>query len=96
MVDELPSGSDIQVAVHAAGLNFKDVLNALGMLKQHAESSGAEYEAQPLGFECAGTVLAAGPTADFSPGDEVIVNHTGLMRRRATVPSAAASPSRPG
>ncbi|UVS77563.1 type I polyketide synthase [Actinokineospora sp. UTMC 2448] len=94
--DELPSGSDIQVRVHAAGLNFKDVLNALGMLKQHAESTGAEYAAQPLGFECAGTVLAAGPTASFAPGDEVIVNYSGLMRRRVTVPSvtAVAKPAR--
>ncbi|MFC5289058.1 beta-ketoacyl synthase N-terminal-like domain-containing protein [Actinokineospora guangxiensis] len=94
--DELPSGSQIQVAVHAAGLNFKDVLNALGMLKQHAQDAGVEYVPQPLGFECAGTVIASGPTADFSPGDEVIVNHTGLMRRRVTVPSSAAvaKPSR--
>ncbi|MGW5053514.1 type I polyketide synthase [Actinokineospora sp. NPDC004072] len=90
--DELPSGSDIQVQVQAAGLNFKDVLNALGMLKQHAESTGAEYTAQPLGFECAGTVLAAGPTATFEPGDEVIVNYSGLMARRVTVPSATAVP----
>ncbi|MGX7827315.1 type I polyketide synthase [Actinokineospora sp. 24-640] len=88
--DELPSGGDIQVRVQAAGLNFKDVLNALGMLKQHAESTGAEYQPQPLGFECAGTVLAAGPTAEFQPGDEVIVNYPGLMRHRVTVPSATA------
>jgi acyl transferase domain-containing protein/acyl carrier protein len=78
----LPTGDEIQVQVEAVGLNFKDVLNALGMLKEFGE--------QPLGFECAGTVIAAGPQASFAPGDEVIVNYLGLMRRRVTVPSAVA------
>ncbi|MGW5049594.1 SDR family NAD(P)-dependent oxidoreductase [Actinokineospora sp. NPDC004072] len=88
--DVAPVGDQIQVRVHAAGLNFKDVLNALGMLKEHAESRGAEYRPLPLGFECAGTVVAAGPDAEFEIGAEVIVNYAGLMRRLATVPSAAA------
>jgi hypothetical protein len=64
--DVEPAGDQIQVQVHAAGLNFKDVLNALGLL--------AEFGEQPLGFECSGTVLAAGSDAEFAPGDEVIVN----------------------
>lgn len=94
--DLAPVDDQIQVRVHAAGLNFKDVLNALGMLKEHAENQGIEYQPQPLGFECAGTVIAAGPAAEFEIGAEVIVNHAGLMRRRVTVPSAAAvrKPSR--
>ncbi|GED88467.1 type I polyketide synthase [Streptomyces sp. 6-11-2] len=77
-----PTGDEIQVQVAGVGLNFKDVLNALGMMKEFGE--------QPLGFECAGTVVAAGPEASFAPGDEVIVNYLGLMRRRVTVPSAVA------
>ncbi|MFE8941660.1 SDR family NAD(P)-dependent oxidoreductase [Streptomyces sp. NPDC007872] len=77
-----PTGDEIQVQVAAVGLNFKDVLNALGMMKEFGE--------QPLGFECSGTVVAAGPDAAFAPGDEVIVNYLGLMRRRVTVPSAVA------
>ncbi|UVS80435.1 Beta-ketoacyl-acyl-carrier-protein synthase I [Actinokineospora sp. UTMC 2448] len=85
-----PVGAEIQVRVHAAGLNFKDVLNALGMLKEHAESQGVEYRPLPLGFECSGTVVAAGPDAEFEVGAEVIVNYAGLMRRLATVPSSAA------
>ncbi len=64
------------------GLNFKDVLNALGMMREFGE--------QPLGFEAAGTVVAAGPDADFVVGDDVIVNYLGLMRRRVTVPSTVA------
>ncbi|MGX7826262.1 type I polyketide synthase [Actinokineospora sp. 24-640] len=93
--DIAPVGDQIQVRVHAAGLNFKDVLNALGMLKEHAESLGVEYRPLPLGFECSGTVVAAGPEAEFEVGAEVIVNYAGLMRRLATVPSSAAV-RRPG
>jgi acyl transferase domain-containing protein/NAD(P)-dependent dehydrogenase (short-subunit alcohol dehydrogenase family)/acyl carrier protein len=88
--DVAPVEDQVQVQVHAAGINFKDVLNALGMLKEHADSLGVEYQPQPLGFECSGTVVAAGPTAEFEVGAEVIVNHAGLMRRRVTVPSSAA------
>ncbi|WP_018635194.1 type I polyketide synthase [Parafrankia elaeagni] len=82
--DVPPTGDEIQVAVHAAGLNFKDVLNALGMLR--------EFGDQPLGFEAAGTVVAVGPRAAFQLGDEVVVNHMGCMKRRITVPSAMAVP----
>ncbi|MFD7710609.1 SDR family NAD(P)-dependent oxidoreductase, partial [Streptomyces sp. NPDC059786] len=88
--DVPPTGDRIQVAVHAAGLNFKDVLNALGLIKAHAEDTGTAYVAQPLGLECAGTVLAAGPDAAFRPGDEVAVAALGCMTRRLTVPSGFA------
>jgi acyl transferase domain-containing protein/NAD(P)-dependent dehydrogenase (short-subunit alcohol dehydrogenase family)/acyl carrier protein len=86
--DQAPQGTEVQVRIHAAGLNFKDVLNALGMLKQHAALTGADYFALPLGFEGAGTVLATGPDAEFGAGDEVVVSHLGCMRKRVVVPSA--------
>lgn len=85
--DVPPTRDQIQIEVHAAGLNFKDVLNALGMLESYAQESGVEYRPQPLGFECAGTVLAAGPDASFQVGDEVVVSMMGCMTRRLTVAS---------
>ncbi|MEV5882341.1 type I polyketide synthase [Streptomyces sp. NPDC052020] len=88
--DVAPVGDQIQVRVHAAGLNFKDVLNVLGLLKAHAEESGIAYQPLDLGFEGAGTVVAAGPDAEFRPGDEVLLSHLGCMKRRVTVPSAMA------
>jgi acyl transferase domain-containing protein/acyl carrier protein len=78
-----PRGDEIRVDVRAAGLNFKDVLNALGMLKEFGGD-------QPLGFEAAGTVAAAGPEAGHRVGDEVIVNYLGCMKSSLTVPSAMA------
>ncbi|WP_333767338.1 SDR family NAD(P)-dependent oxidoreductase [Streptomyces sp. IBSBF 2435] len=88
--DRAPDGDEIEVQVHAAGVNFKDVLNVLGMLRQHAQDTGIEYVPLPLGYEASGTVLSAGPGAEFAPGDEVLFSHLGCMRRRATVSSAVA------
>ncbi|MFG2193633.1 SDR family NAD(P)-dependent oxidoreductase [Streptomyces sp. NPDC048639] len=85
--DVEPTGDEVTVQVHAAGLNFKDVLNALGMLRQYALDHGIPYQPLPLGFEAAGTVVAAGPDAEFRPGDEVLLSRLGCMRRRVTVPS---------
>ncbi|MEN8129657.1 MAG: type I polyketide synthase [Pseudomonadota bacterium] len=90
-VDDMsPERDQIQVEMRAAGLNFKDVLNALGLLKQHAEECGIEYQALPLGFEGAGVVVACGPDAEFEVGDEVILSHLGCMRKRVTLSSGVA------
>jgi acyl transferase domain-containing protein/NADPH:quinone reductase-like Zn-dependent oxidoreductase/acyl carrier protein len=85
-----PVGDQITVRVRAAGLNFKDVLNALGMLRQYALDLGIEHKPMPLGFEAAGTVIAAGPKAEFRPGDDVVLSQIGCMKRRVTVSSAVA------
>jgi acyl transferase domain-containing protein/D-arabinose 1-dehydrogenase-like Zn-dependent alcohol dehydrogenase len=54
----------VRVAVRAAGLNFRDVLNALGLYPG---------EAPPLGIEGAGVVTGTGPgVTAFAPGDRVL------------------------
>lgn len=91
-------GSDeveIEIEVHATGLNFRDVLNALGMLKAYyAEHLGIDNAAEvPFGFECAGTIVAVGRDVakghDISPfkvGDEVIASMvSGSLATFATV-----------
>lgn len=82
--DVPPAADEVQVQVRAAGVNFKDVLNALGLMREFGEL--------PLGFEAAGTVVAAGPEATHRVGDEVVVNYLGCMKRRVNVPSAVAVP----
>ncbi|GAB3725688.1 hypothetical protein GCM10027598_43680 [Amycolatopsis oliviviridis] len=64
-IDEPELGpDDVRIAVRAAGLNFRDVLNVLGMYPG---------EAGPLGCEVAGTVLATGAeVTDLAPGDRVM------------------------
>ncbi|WP_345944482.1 polyketide synthase dehydratase domain-containing protein, partial [Streptomyces sp. SID7804] len=59
-----PEGRQVRLEVRAAGLNFRDVLNALGMYPG---------EAGLLGAEAVGVVTATGPEAtDFAPGDRVM------------------------
>nr|AAK19883.1 soraphen polyketide synthase A [Sorangium cellulosum] len=54
----------VRVAVHAAGLNFRDVLNTLGMLPDNAG---------PLGGEGAGIVTEVGPgVSRYTVGDRVM------------------------
>ena len=56
---------DIEIKVHAAGVNFKDLLLALGRV------SGTTF-----GNECAGTVHRAGANSGFKPGDRVCLSTT--------------------
>ena len=59
-----PGPGEIELEVRATGLNFKDVLNALGAYPA---------EVGPLGHECAGTVVALGSGSNgFRVGDEVV------------------------
>ncbi|MGB3788559.1 MAG: type I polyketide synthase, partial [Phormidesmis sp.] len=70
-----PDPNDVEIQVAAAGLNFRDVLNVLGLLKEYyAEYLGITQANQlTFGFECAGTVVAKGDRVlDLNIGDEVI------------------------
>ncbi|MEV1318853.1 type I polyketide synthase [Micromonospora arborensis] len=59
------SSGQVRVAVRAAGLNFKDVLLALGLLDDASE--------EQLGKEGAGIVLEVGPdVSGLAPGDPVL------------------------
>ena len=60
----VPGDREVEISVRASGLNFRDVLNALGTY------SGGEV---PFGSECAGVVTAVGPSVTgLQPGDEVV------------------------
>jgi acyl transferase domain-containing protein len=59
-----PGPDEVEIAVEATGLNFRDVLNVLGM---YPGDAGA------IGGECAGTVLAVGAGVEHvRPGDAVL------------------------
>ncbi|WP_425585596.1 acyltransferase domain-containing protein, partial [Streptomyces lunalinharesii] len=63
------TGHDVRVEVRAAGLNFRDVLNALGMYPG---------DAGLFGSEAAGVVVEVGPeVTGFAPGDRVMGMITG-------------------
>jgi NADPH:quinone reductase-like Zn-dependent oxidoreductase/acyl carrier protein len=62
-----PGPGQVEIRVEIAGLNFRDVLLALGLLP------GLPDGTVPLGFECAGVVTAVGEGVErLRPGDEVV------------------------
>lgn len=74
-----PQEDEIEIRVAATGLNFRDVLTAMGMYPGAASS---------FGVECSGTVERVGPNVtNFRPGDEVIAIGTGTFSQFVTVPA---------
>ncbi|MFO0580140.1 MAG: SDR family NAD(P)-dependent oxidoreductase [Polyangia bacterium] len=85
-----PAADEVELQVEAAGLNFRDVLRALGVLP--AELGGLKLL---LGGECAGRVLRCGPARDAAadpealrPGDAVLAWGSDLFRSHVTLPVA--------
>ncbi|MCD0501932.1 type I polyketide synthase [Bordetella petrii] len=69
---QAPAEDELEIEVHATGLNFRDVMYALGMLSDEAIENG--FAGPTLGLEFAGTVLSVGANAegDYRPGDAVV------------------------
>ncbi|KOV64276.1 alcohol dehydrogenase catalytic domain-containing protein, partial [Streptomyces sp. MMG1121] len=64
------AAGEVRIAVRAAGLNFRDVLIALGMYPGEA----------PLGSEGAGVVVEVGSgVVDLCPGDRVMGLFAGFV-----------------
>ncbi|MBF0318965.1 MAG: polyketide synthase dehydratase domain-containing protein, partial [Nitrospirae bacterium] len=87
-----PSGNEVEIEVKAAGLNFRDVLNALGMLREFSRGKTAQEVA--FGFECSGVVSRIGSEVkDIRPGDPVIAAPvSGTFSAYTTVDSDFVSP----
>jgi acyl transferase domain-containing protein/acyl-CoA synthetase (AMP-forming)/AMP-acid ligase II/acyl carrier protein len=72
---------EIEIEVRASGLNFRDVLNALGKYPEEV----------PLGAECAGVVSRVGSSVDeFAVGDAVIAIAADCFAESVVVPAVAA------
>jgi len=85
-----PGKGEVQIAVRATGLNFRDVLRALGMLKAYEPQLQNAADVR-FGFECAGTVSAVGDNVQgLAVGDEVIAGLTveGSLGSYVTVDAA--------
>ena len=69
-----PAPGEIEVQVRAAGMNFRDLLNGLGLLQAYLQQMGiSDASALLFGWECAGIVTALGAgVTDFNIGDAVI------------------------
>ena len=82
-----PGPDEIEVAMTAAALNFKDVLHARGMLREFAERNGIHRaDQQPLGFEGCGVVVARGANVrDIAIGDTVVVQAVDCIASHVTL-----------
>ncbi|EXU68342.1 polyketide synthase [Streptomyces sp. PRh5] len=84
-----PGPGEVELRVLAAGLNFRDVLTAMGLLP------GDEDIRYRLGFECAGEVSAVGPGVDhLRAGDRVVAAdvHGGAFGSFTVVPADHTAP----
>jgi len=79
-----PGPGEVEIRVAAAGLNFRDVMNAAGVYP------GGPI---PFGAECAGTISALGAGVDdLRQGDEVIAVASGSFAAFTTVDARAVVP----
>ncbi|WP_410653340.1 SDR family NAD(P)-dependent oxidoreductase [Amycolatopsis sp. cmx-4-54] len=77
---------EIEIRVEALGLNYADVLNAMGLYKT------VDGSPMPFGFDCAGTVVAVGAeVTSVQVGDRVAAMHPGVFRSFAVVPACKAN-----
>ncbi|MEP5152677.1 type I polyketide synthase [Planktotalea sp.] len=81
---EAPGPDELKISVRGAGLNFRDVLNALGMYPG---------DPGPLGGECAGVVLDVGANVTHvKVGDPVLAIVPGCFRTEAIAKSDVVAP----
>ncbi len=83
-----PAAGEVEIRVRATGLNFRDVLNVLGMYPG---------DPGPLGLECAGEIAAVGEgVAEFQVGDEVVALTQGCFSTFVIAPAVfvASKPKR--
>jgi acyl transferase domain-containing protein/NADPH:quinone reductase-like Zn-dependent oxidoreductase/ubiquinone/menaquinone biosynthesis C-methylase UbiE/acyl carrier protein len=79
-----PGPTEVEIEVAAAGLNFMDLMLAMGMLPPEAAADGSAGKL--LGLECAGRVVAVGEqVSDFAVGDEVIAAKSCTLTSHLTV-----------
>ena len=84
----LPGSGEVEIEVEASGVNFRDVLNVLGMYPG---------DAGPLGGECAGRVTAVGfGVTHVQVGDDVLAVGGGSFASHVVVNSrfGSATPNR--
>jgi acyl transferase domain-containing protein/NADPH:quinone reductase-like Zn-dependent oxidoreductase/NAD(P)-dependent dehydrogenase (short-subunit alcohol dehydrogenase family)/acyl carrier protein len=88
---QAPGEHEIEIAVEAAGLNFLDVIRAMGLYDP------APHTSPRLGCECAGTVVRVGAkTTSFKVGDAVVAlspafERVGALTSHIVVPEVLAA-----
>ncbi|MDT8344803.1 MAG: SDR family NAD(P)-dependent oxidoreductase, partial [Thermohalobaculum sp.] len=85
-----PGPGEIEIAVAATGLNFRDLMWAQRLLPPEALEDG--FAGATLGMECAGTVARAGAGTVLTPGTRVVAFAPSAFASHVTIPEALAAP----
>jgi acyl transferase domain-containing protein/NADPH:quinone reductase-like Zn-dependent oxidoreductase/acyl carrier protein/NADP-dependent 3-hydroxy acid dehydrogenase YdfG len=86
-----PERGEVEIAVAATGVNFRDVMWGLGLLPDEILENG--FAGPTLGLECAGTVVGVGSgVRSVKAGDRVIAFAKGAFATHVTVPQVAVAP----
>nr|WP_321524329.1 SDR family NAD(P)-dependent oxidoreductase [uncultured Cohaesibacter sp.] len=87
---KVPAEGEVEIEVVAAGLNFRDVMWAQGLLPEEALEDG--FAGPTLGFECSGRIVAVGKgVRDFKIGDPVMTLAPASFASHVTVMDSAVS-----
>ncbi|MCB2262545.1 MAG: type I polyketide synthase [Candidatus Thiosymbion ectosymbiont of Robbea hypermnestra] len=82
---QVPGPGEIEIEVHAASLNYKDVLKVNRILPE--ETLGNTFYGDSLGMEAAGVVTSVGEgVKDYRVGDRVVASLPGAFSAYITVP----------
>ncbi|NJK63164.1 MAG: SDR family NAD(P)-dependent oxidoreductase [Synechococcaceae cyanobacterium SM2_3_1] len=90
-----PEAGEVEIRVQATGLNFRDVLTALGMMQEVLQQLGVQSASEvKFGGECAGIITAIGEgVTDLAVGDAVIAAQAmGSFASYVTVPADFVAP----
>jgi acyl transferase domain-containing protein/NADPH:quinone reductase-like Zn-dependent oxidoreductase/NAD(P)-dependent dehydrogenase (short-subunit alcohol dehydrogenase family)/acyl carrier protein len=85
-----PGPGEVAIRVEAAGLNFRDLMWAQGLLPEEVLEAG--FAGPTLGMECAGVVEAAGPGVALRPGARVFGVAPAALASRAVTRVEAIAP----
>ena len=79
-----PDAGEVEIAVEAAGLNFRDVMWGLSILPEEILEDG--YAGATLGLECAGRIVRVGAgVTDLKVGDPVLAFAKAALATHVTV-----------
>ncbi len=88
---QAPGPGEVEIAVRAAAINFRDALLARGMYPE--ASLGSSYVAERIGEECAGYVVRVGAGVDhLQPGDRVVALAPGALAERVVARADLVAP----
>lgn len=90
-----PGPGEVEIAVTAAGLNYRDVMWSMGLLPEEALERG--LAGPTIGIECAGHVLRCGAgVVGLAPGDAVMAFGPSCFASHLTLPSGRLTRLPPG